>query len=518
MAGQRTSQVTARTDNPELARAREYLAELEARLAIDGSTGEPTSQRIFDAGRLGLEFFRAFGPSYARLRDKTFNFESDILGRYNAQREIAFGKLRADAERFAQLCSAMTETDLDYRNSASSLFDYWHGDAAEAAKARVTGFLTSAGSVWARINAFGDTLAAACRAAERIAFDKAKAVLGLAADTVGGLTAEDVEPLVEIAALANGVSLTNDQLADAAELAEVTIAPATCRANRDVLNMVLDSAQDWLDQAFAPYYEARLAVFEAACDSAQANLDLVWASVEVALGELAARSVGTFADQPEPAPVPGPAAVSGPAPVSGSAVGPGPAPATTVATRSVPAGPAAQPAHSPGQAPTRLDDPAGGVRGGSIAARLNPDRSDQVDQVDQAQNHGGTTGSDGSDQGQGQPGEHTATLAATPAGGFGGGSFLPPPRATPGGNEPEHKRKVPVKGDPVPADPETAAPTGVIGGADDPAAYNEAQQFDDDSPAPRPEKKPEPVATVWRLTEDGEIESVAVPKTRGEKE
>jgi hypothetical protein len=550
MAGQRT---TARTDDPELVRAQEYLTEIEDRLLIDGSTGEASSRPIFDAGLRGLEFFRRFGPSYARFREKSFNFESDIVARYNAQREIGFSRLYADAERFNQLCSTMTESDLDYRNSANSLFDYWQGDAADRAKATVTGFLTSSGSVWAGINGLGRTLRAASRAAERIAFDKAKAVLALGTDTVGGLTDENVELLVDIALLASGAAIPGDYLVDAAQLAGVAVNPAVCRSNQDVLNMVLDSAQDWLQDAFVPAYEARLAVFETACDQAQADLDQVWASVAAAIGDLAEHSVGTFdglRNPPAPTPAataPTPTTVSStpttetPAPSAPASAQPTPtaAPSTPTVTPSAPSAPApvhqavAQHAAPP---PSTQDSPTTGhgyvpSGGSSIAARLDPQPAEPP--ADQASagvldaDAGGGTDNDAQHHDTGLPGVAASQPAEQPAPGAAptpGGSFMQPPRMAPeGGSRTEHKRKVPVTDKPVPEQPDTAAPAGVIGGADDPVAYNEAAQYDDDSLSPRQtvppaeqeplveQKKPEPPPTVWRLNEDGEIESVMLP-------
>lgn len=431
-----------RTEDPR-AQAEEYLTELAARIEINGNTGEPSSGRIFDAGRPGLDFFRRFGPSYAALRGRPFDFDSEILAPYDDQREIAFGKFRADAERVGQLSSTMTETDLDYRNSADSIFAYWHGTAADNAKDRMDGFLSSAGSAWAQLNGFAETLLAACDCAERIVFDKAKAVFELAADTVGGLTVTNVAKLVACAAVRDAEDLTDGQLTDLAELCSVDIVPAVCRANPDVLNLVLRSARTWLDGAFAPFYEARLAVFDAACAHAEADLDLVWGSLKTALGELTADRFATVTATPQQA-----------------------------------------------------------VHAGGISATLNPGPTvEPQSAADNSLPDGAKSAADPNDQSMTLSGMSSELPAFAPS------IATPPPQTvatnyyggTPyygsygqlGGGDTEHKRKVPLKGTPI-VDDDHTVPTGarIIGGDDDPNVYQENNDPQQNIPPPPAAQRP----------------------------
>lgn len=530
---------SARAGGSPLAAARERLADLRTRLDLDGTTGESSSGPIFDLGMPGLRFFQEFGPSYAKLTGKPFDFEPDIGARYNAQREIAFAKVRADAERFSRLFSEMTDTDLDFRNSAGSLFDHWKGSTADAARARMTTFLTSADSVWGRIERFAGTLTDAVRQAERIALDKATAVLDVATTTIEDWTAKDVALLVDVATATGPGALADTQIVDAGELLGITVVAQACRTNPGMFQAMRDGAGERLDRAFVPAYEARLTAFGTACAAAQTRLDETWKTVERALGELTTHAGDTFTAPARhtSAASARTASVPSSSPVRSASAAPAPpAPTSPAPSPSVPVSPAPMsPAPMSRSAPVR--PVPGPSAGGTISDRLNPapgavSGASDVDGQDPAQ----ATGTGGSDEprqavqpsSQGQPDAGTAT-APIPTGVQSG--FLPPMRPASSGGEQEHRRKVPLAGERVVDEPAPAAPGGVIGDDDDPVTYNDPYSVDGDPPrvrqppAEEPETAPdekteattkEPVRTAWRLNEDGELEAVTLPATESQ--
>lgn len=263
--------------------AARFLDELEtSRWA--GGIRQGSSAEIFDAGRDGLRFFAAFGPLYARHRGETFDFDRDIRARYDEQREIAFGKLRADAEQLRALSAAMSETSLDFRDAAAPLFGSWEGEAADRARGQVAGMVDSAGSAWARLATLADTIETAVEAAERVTVDKAKAIHALALERIGGLAADEVRLLVDCAE-----GCTDPQLAELAGLCDLDISPAVCRASPDLLEKVADDVRGWLDHAFVPVYEARLHVFDTACKAAASNLTGTWEELRATLETVAAQ-------------------------------------------------------------------------------------------------------------------------------------------------------------------------------------------------------------------------------------
>ncbi|HEY0447803.1 hypothetical protein, partial [Actinophytocola sp.] len=274
------------TSNADAAR---FIGELESSLWVEDRTGQGSSAAIFDAGREGLDFFADFGPLYARYRGGAFDLDRDIVARYDRQREIAFGKLHADAERLRALCAAMSENSLDFRDAAAPVFGSWQGSAADAAKEHLDGMLHSAGSTWSRLATLASTIDTAADAAERIAVDKARAVRALALSHVGGLAAGEVALLVTAATA--GDSLTDAQLLDLASLCDLEISPAACRTDRDLLNQVGTDVRGWLDHAFVPVYETRAEAFEAACAAAESDLAGTWDTLRSALAAVGEGSI-----------------------------------------------------------------------------------------------------------------------------------------------------------------------------------------------------------------------------------
>jgi hypothetical protein len=488
-----------RQADPRLVRAREYLDGVADRLAVDGSTGEPSSARIFDAGRLGLEFFRRFGPSHARWRGTRFDFATDIQARYDAERDIAFARLSSDAAAFVALCTRMTDTDHDCRNSTSTLFSHWQGTAADQANDRMAAFLTSADTAWAAVHDLGHTLDTARESAERIVLAKARTALEVAADTVSGLSDENVRLVVTVATAPRN-TLSSADVADVAELTGVA-APA-------VVDTVVRGARDWLDQVFTPFYETRVATFDAACERAQSALDLVWTDVRGALHAVSA--LRSLDDQPTQATSAASTRLAAP-PMSLTA-GTQPTPA---AQPSTPAPTSQMPATGPTAVPPRSRDDSAGHDSGSITDRLSPGPNPSEGQAAPDMSPGDTAdqNTDVVTTGHGHQDHDTqnptpATAQAAPSGAIAGGSSPAPPRPTPESGDDEHARHVTFLKKAIAVESAMAAPTGVVGGADDPAAYNEAQQFDEDGPRPTVVEEPAHATEapfVWQLTEDGEL-------------
>jgi uncharacterized protein YukE len=505
--------------------ARDELAELGAKFDVHGRVGEPSSQRMFDAGRPGLDFFREFGPVYARYRGVRFDVRADIESRYDGQREIAFGKLRADADRLTAACAEMSEVGIDFRNSVNSIFAHWQGTAAEAAHGQLSSFQSGAAGVWTRLRAFADALTVACDTAERIAFDRANAVLRLAAEQVGGRTAKEIEVLVDCAGVGEAGRLTDRQITDLAALCDIDVTPALCRTNPDVLAMAIDAAGDWLDTTFVPFYELRMDAFEMVCACGDADLDLVWRGLSGVMDSVRDNDFHALAKQftPQAAVRTEPVVTTGnSAPVTSSVtqrLNPG---AATVPDSQVRLDTGAQVIHGPQpnlDAQSNLD--AQPNPGPPVNAGVQPNPGTPPDP--------GTPPEPGSVAGvvvmamdpisapSPAPPAHSGAAPTVPAGGYG---YLPVAAPAAGGGAFDHQRKVTIRGKPV---EEVAATPTAIGAEDDPAAYNESIWWQDDEPAPiavvPTEPKPEPAEElVWQLGEDGELRQIKAPQRKEGKD
>jgi hypothetical protein len=402
--------------------------------------------------------------------------------------------------------------------------------------------------VWGRIERYSATLTQAVRDAERIVLDKAKAVLDLAATKVDDLSASDVSLLTAIATAASASNLTDAELGAIGEVLDLTIIPEAYRGNPVLFNSLRSGASDRLDRGFVPAYETRHAAFDAACTSAKTQLDTTWNTVETALGDLTTQTDGTFGPSQPQATTPSTGTQTTPA----AAATPTPQQVPAPQSPAPQAGPAA-PASSPETPAMQVPEPQRHITERLTPQPSTPAPADTPAPGDQPQAPGGVGPEDqsptpagdggpvsavGSGQQEpmgGQPAEATAPAAVSAQ----SSGYYPfyPPRFAPGGGDAEHQRKVTLKGKPVPEQPPSAAQDGVIGDAEDPAVYNEAQRLDDylpriqrpvsaDDPpddsggqaVEKAEAEKEPAQVAWRLNKDGELEAVKIPVMMLKKE
>lgn len=254
----------------------EYLDEMGAKVEINGSTDESGARPILDSGRHGLEFFESFGPSYAAHTNTEFDFEQDIVRRYDSHGDMSFSALRRDGERFSAIQSGLEDTAINLRNKGSAVFEAWQGGAADSARSQFGTMLSAAEDLRGQFGRMSELVDAVAGTADRATYEKAAAVRELYTDRIGGCSAQDVAFLVGFAQKAKAGSVTEDELERAAELCGLHIAPAVCLANPGILAEVGSSVDSWLSGAFAPAYEARLRMFDAACTATEETLNAAW--------------------------------------------------------------------------------------------------------------------------------------------------------------------------------------------------------------------------------------------------
>lgn len=252
----------------------DLLTDVGDRLDRGADTGLPSSGAILDAAADGLAFFRTFGPLYAAHTGTRFDYPARIAAPFDRGREVAFGKLRVDAETLATLGNALGEHDVDLRNDANSVLGCWQGPAADGARDQLAQFLHRTESAWQQLTGFAAVLRAVCAAAERIVLTKARTVHRLAAGTVGGLTAPQVRLLLDTG---------KPRPAALAQLCAIAPGSLHCTENPNVMTMVRRDARNWLDTVFVPFYRARLAAFDAACARADDDLTHAWRLLDDAL-------------------------------------------------------------------------------------------------------------------------------------------------------------------------------------------------------------------------------------------
>jgi hypothetical protein len=278
------------------AAGRELLAQLSVRVELGGSTGERDARTVLDAGRHGLEFFRLFGPPYARFTGNQQHFRRDFRDRYDSHADIAFGPLREDGERFGTVHNGLSDSAVALRNHGEAVFSSWQGGAADSVADELAGLLADAAALRAWFGRLARTIREVVDRADRAVHQMATATSKLYADRVDRHSAADVRFLVDFHhRVATGDDVDDDELMRAAALCGMARRP-TARTRHTMLADVTTAVGAWLHTVFVPAYEAKVAVFDRICDTADKELAACWRTLGDALASV------PDGDQDRPAP------------------------------------------------------------------------------------------------------------------------------------------------------------------------------------------------------------------------
>ncbi|TDP96413.1 WXG100 family type VII secretion target [Labedaea rhizosphaerae] len=299
----------------------DYLRDVGERLELEGSTGEPTSKPVLDAGRFGLEFFHRFGRAYAEVTGTRADVTA-LARRYDAHRELNYARLRQDVERHRQVATTLDERILDFRNGASPVFEAWQGGAAEQAKSRFDAFLTRSEGVRDQFADLAGVLAVAVDTADRAVYEQAVGVADLWTDRVGTLTAADVEFAIDFArrcaAPEPGPLILDDEIRRVAGFCGIEVNPILCRLNQQTFRVLGEDVWSWLETVFVPFYRARADAVTAVCAATDTVIGGAWQALTAMLAEVdGAPFHGLFTEEPAaPSTVPVTAPIPVVAPVS----------------------------------------------------------------------------------------------------------------------------------------------------------------------------------------------------------
>ena len=303
----------------------DQLAQLDARVEVDGTTGEAHAASVLDAGRHGLEFFRHFGPPYARFTGRPFDFKRDFLRRYESHADIAFGPLREDGERFAKVEDGLSDNAVALRTQGESVFSSWQGGAADSAAGELADLLATVAALRDRFAKLSKAVGEVADGTDRAVHELATKTGRLYAERVDGHTARDVRFLVDFhRRTVAGDDVDDDELARAATLCQVGPKP-----RNSLLTAVTAKADTWLRGEFVPAYEAKVQAFDRLCDTADRKLSSCWRQLDDTLSQVDPDHVAAAPPAPPPTPPatrpaavpPGPRVTghSGGVPVSGPA-------------------------------------------------------------------------------------------------------------------------------------------------------------------------------------------------------
>lgn len=279
-------------------------------LKATGSTGAASSGEIFDSGEVGLDFFRLFWPKYCRYRGSgggddvsrtaskgessagaafgfgtmTGNSMTDMWlfkGRYNEQREVEFGRIGGEIDRYTQAVEQLERHTEELTTAQSDLFAAWEGEAAAAASLTYDDAVDRARTLMDELNNARKVLNEVRGALEEMCLTKAQTVNGLFESTIGGVGPDTVGQLVTVAK--GGAS--DEEILSVASQFGIAADQECLNISDDVKAEVQQTAAQWCDSNLVPVVETKFDAFWDVCDATDEGFEEILDVMGETLGQ-----------------------------------------------------------------------------------------------------------------------------------------------------------------------------------------------------------------------------------------
>lgn len=274
-----------------------YAGQLKA----TGTTGAATSEEIFDAGKVGLDFFRLFWGDYSRFvsgRHRVGTRGSGggvgarftgvasvdmwiFKGRYNEQREVAFALIGAEIDRYAHALEHLQDRLDELTATRSDLFGSWEGEAADTASPRYDHAVDQVRTLMRELHDTAVVLAEVRGALEQMCLTKAETVNGLYASTIGGVGPNVIDRLVTVA---KGGGSEDDILFVAAQFG-IEATQECLSTSDDAKAEIQNAAAEWCDGNLVPVVETTFEAFWDVCDATDEGFEEVLGTMKEMLGQ-----------------------------------------------------------------------------------------------------------------------------------------------------------------------------------------------------------------------------------------
>ncbi|TDQ05790.1 WXG100 family type VII secretion target [Labedaea rhizosphaerae] len=282
------------------------VEDLVSRTRSGGGTGFATSDELLEHGRGGLRFFERFLPRYEAWTGRTLGGGmAGITATYDEVSGIRFDRLRADADRLAQVHGDLTDRNDQLTGNVSALRGMWEGDAATEADDYGSGFLRDAATVADGVDVAQTLISMSADRAETAVMTRAQLVSGLDSHHVGGLTPRQVDQVIN-AARGNAGPVQLFEMVMLAAFAPADGVPAF--TEEQSFTGMLDQAaawmgqrgKQWLDEVFVPSVEASYQAFQQYTSITTQDVGDSWTGMNDGVGALDPQQP----DQTAPAGVP----------------------------------------------------------------------------------------------------------------------------------------------------------------------------------------------------------------------
>lgn len=266
----------------------------EGRQALgDGRTGVANSNSILDQGAPGLRYFEYFAPLYQRCISGSEVTRDKACELYDEQRDIDFAALRADGDTVTKAARKLSSEIVDQRNSWNSIDQIWTGQGAEAANARVDGYLRQAAAARSQVEKFGAVLNPAADALEKAVQDKARFVAGLYADTIDGKSAEQISEIIYYAQNGHNSLTAMPETYRVLQMFGASVTPGFLDFLKiatpilggppaylgDLIEKAEKHARDFVDKVFVPDVEGKWRALVRACTAGDTSVREIYKKI-----------------------------------------------------------------------------------------------------------------------------------------------------------------------------------------------------------------------------------------------
>ncbi|MEV0065262.1 hypothetical protein [Amycolatopsis sp. NPDC050768] len=276
--------------NQEDARAADKKAADDAKGKLDAQAGKAsatnagvnTSDEILDLGLPGMKTFDIWVPLFNRAVALVGTYQpanrNDLYKLYDEQRKIPFTKFMTGADEFTALSGAVVNASTDVEGQLSTNLADWQGSAADSANNFRKNYTADAKVVSDSATHAADAMKSACGFVGKACRDKANWVIKYRVDSLGQVTAPDLDRIIRIAELRSNAS--QDDFKHCAKFldqeSQQMIDDDSCNLNDDTINHIVDQCNIYLKDNFGKFFDGYIRDFKTMCTNTHTAVDGAW--------------------------------------------------------------------------------------------------------------------------------------------------------------------------------------------------------------------------------------------------
>ncbi|QRP45348.1 hypothetical protein [Amycolatopsis sp. FDAARGOS 1241] len=276
------SQANARAADKKAADDAKGKLDEQAGRASKTNAGANTSDEILNLGLPGMKTFDIWVPLFNRAVAVVGTYQpadkDDLYKRYDEQRKIPFTKFMTGADEFRALSGAVVNASTDVEGQLSTNLADWQGDAADQADNFRKNYTAGAKVVSDAGTNAAEAMKSACGAVGKACRDKANWVIKYRVDSLGPVTAQDLDRIIRIAELRSNAS--QDDFKHCAKFldqqSQDMIKEDDCDLDDDTVNHIVDQCSVYLKDNFGKFFDGYVRDFKTMCSNTHDAVDGAW--------------------------------------------------------------------------------------------------------------------------------------------------------------------------------------------------------------------------------------------------